>query len=66
MRVGLSLDFCWQGYRRLAQGDFLPWMQLGYVLMMVPQAQWAQPAALGFSTIIGGTFLASLRQPKTN
>lgn len=64
LRVGFSLECCWLGYRRLAEGDFLPWVQLGYILMMVPQAQWAQPTALGFSTLIGGTFLASLKQPK--
>jgi hypothetical protein len=66
LRVGFSLECCLLGYRRLAQGDFLPWVQLGYILMMVPQAQWAQPTALGFSTLIGGTFLASLKQPKLN
>lgn len=64
LRVGLSVKFCVIGYRKLADGNFLPWTLLGYVLMMVPQAQWAQPTALGFSTLIGGLFLASLRQPQ--
>lgn len=64
LRAGLSIEFCVIGYRKLAEGNFLPWTLLGYVLMMVPQAQWAQPTALGFSTLIGGLFLASLQKNK--
>jgi hypothetical protein len=30
----------------------------------IPQAQWKQPTALGFSIIIGGLQMASLRNPK--
>ncbi|MFD2573293.1 hypothetical protein ACFSUS_21810 [Spirosoma soli] len=64
IRVGLSIEFCVIGYKKLVQGNFLPWVLLGYMLMMVPQAQWAQPTALGFSTLIGGLFMASVRQPR--
>ena len=62
LRVVLSLKFVVIGYQKLVAGNFLPWVLIGYMLMMVPQAQWAQPTALGFSTLIGGLFMASLRQ----
>ncbi|GAB3025023.1 hypothetical protein GCM10027185_25350 [Spirosoma pulveris] len=62
IRVGISIEFIVIGYKRLIAGDFLPWVLVGYILMMVPQAQWAQPTALGFSTLIGGLFLASLHR----
>ncbi|SOD91632.1 hypothetical protein SAMN06269250_3562 [Spirosoma fluviale] len=66
IRVSISLEFVVIGYKRLIAGDFLPWVLIGYILMMVPQAQWAQPTALGFSTLIGGLFLASLHQSRSN
>ncbi|ADB42259.1 hypothetical protein Slin_6300 [Spirosoma linguale DSM 74] len=65
IRVSISLEFLVIGYKRLIAGDFLPWVLIGYILMMVPQAQWAQPTALGFSTMIGGLFLASLHRSRS-
>ncbi|MCX6219062.1 hypothetical protein [Spirosoma sp.] len=66
IRVSISLEFLVIGYKRLIAGDFLPWVLIGYILMMIPQAQWAQPTALGFSTMIGGLFLASLHQARSS
>lgn len=64
IRVSLSIEFVVIGYKKLIAGNMLPWVMIGYILMMVPQAQWAQPTALGFSTLIGGLFLASLHQSR--
>lgn len=65
LRVSLSIEFLIIGYKRLIVNNFLPWVLMGFILMMIPQAQWAQPTALGFSTIIGGLFLASLHQSRS-
>jgi hypothetical protein len=64
IRLAFSLQLTTASYKRLLQGDLLPWMLLSFALLMVPQAQWAQPTALGFSTLIGGLVLASLHSDK--
>ena len=61
----IRLSFCGEiailAYRRLRYNDFLPWMMLSFALLNIPQSQWAQPTALGFSTFAGGLVLAALR-----
>jgi hypothetical protein len=61
LRLSLSVKIALACYRKLLQKDLLPWILLGYTLQTVPQAQWAQPTNLGFSTLIGGLIMASLR-----
>ncbi|OUJ71254.1 hypothetical protein BXP70_22235 [Hymenobacter crusticola] len=63
IRLGLSLKIALASYHRLALNDLLPWLLLSAGLLAVPQAQWAQPTSLGFSTLIGGLMLAALRSP---
>lgn len=55
VKVGLAC------YAKLATNDFLPWLLLSFGLLIIIQGQWAQPTALGFSTLIGGLLIASLR-----
>ena len=61
----IRLCFCWKitlaCYHKLTQNDLLPWMLLSFGLLIIPQGQWAQPTSLGFSTLIGGLIIASLR-----
>ncbi len=61
----IRLSFCAEiailTYRRLKYNNFLPWMMLSFALLNIPQSQWAQPTALGFSTFAGGLVLAALR-----
>lgn len=64
MRLGICFEMAIASYRKLAVGDLLPWMLLGFCLLIVPQGQWAQPTALGFSIFIGGILLASLNEGK--
>lgn len=64
IRLGLSAEITIAAYRRLTQGDLLPWLLLGFGLLNIPQGQWAQPTALGFFTLIGGLLLASLKEPE--
>jgi hypothetical protein len=66
----LRLSFCIKvtlaGYRKLIQNDFLPWMLLSFGLLYIPQGQWSQPTSLGFSILIGGLVLASVRNDRDN
>jgi hypothetical protein len=61
VRVGLCANLALRSYRQLGRNELLPWMLLSCALVTVPQAQWAQPTSLGFSTIIAGFLLAALR-----
>ncbi|WP_071781122.1 hypothetical protein [Adhaeribacter aquaticus] len=61
IRVSFSAKVAMASYKKLTKGDLLPWMLVSYGIMMVPQSQWAQPTSLGFSTLIGGLMIASLR-----
>lgn len=64
LRLGLSAEITIAAYRRLTEGDLLPWLLLGFALLNIPQGHWAQPTALGFFTLIGGLMLASLKNPE--
>ena len=66
IRLSLCLKIAVGAYKKLALGDLLPWMLLSFCLNNIPQGQWAQPTSLGFSVIIGGLILASLKTPKKN
>jgi hypothetical protein len=48
-------------YKKLAQGDMLPWLLLSFGFLYLAQGGWSQPTSLGFSTLIGGLLIASLR-----
>ena len=61
IRVALSIKVSVAAYARMLRGDFLPWILSSFGLLVIPQSQWGQPTALGFSTIIAGLMLASLR-----
>lgn len=60
IRIGFSFKIAKASFRKLSLNDFLPWMLLSFGLLTVPQAQWAQPTSLGFSTMIGGLMVAAL------
>jgi hypothetical protein len=61
VRMALCVKLTIACYKRLQKDDLLPWILLGNGLLMIPQSQWAQPTALGFSTLIAGLIIASLR-----
>lgn len=61
IRVGLSLKISLASYSKLVRGDILPWMLLSFGLLLIPQSQWGQPTTLGFSSLVAGLLLASLR-----
>jgi len=61
LRLGFSLDISIKCLKKIRSGDLLPWMLLSFTLLLVPQGQWAQPTSLGFTTVLAGLTLASLR-----
>lgn len=63
IRLGICIKIAIACYNKLISGDLLPWILLSFCLLSVPQGQWAQATALGFSVIIGGITIASMRQP---
>ncbi len=63
-RLSLCVKITLAAFKKLELGDLLPWMLLSFGLLVVPQGQWAQPTSLGFSTLIAGLMIASLRKSK--
>jgi hypothetical protein len=65
IRSVVTFKIFWASYKILSI-DFLPWLLVGYCVITVPQAQWAQPTALGFSVFVAGIAIASMRYPPQN
>ena len=63
LRLGLTIKIASACYRKLSQGDLLPWMLLSFGFITLAQGGWSQPSALGFYVLIGGLMVASLRTP---
>lgn len=61
IRLVFSGTMAISAFRRLSEGDLLPWLLLSFALLNIPQGQWAQPTSLGFCIVCGGLTLASLR-----
>ncbi|MEP7250926.1 MAG: hypothetical protein ABI683_01060 [Ginsengibacter sp.] len=51
-------------YKKIQTGNLLPWILLSFVLLNIPQGQWAQPTILGFSVLVCGLAIASLKDSK--
>ncbi|SFQ83606.1 hypothetical protein [Hymenobacter arizonensis] len=64
LRLGLAAEISWACYKKLTQGDLLPWLLLSFGLLSLVQGGWAQPTSLGFCTLTGGLMIASLRSLK--
>ncbi|MGN6616305.1 MAG: hypothetical protein ACTHJ5_03945 [Ilyomonas sp.] len=65
VRVSLAASIAFRSYKKLSDGDLLPWLLLSFGLLTIPQAQWAQPTSLGFCILIAGLSLASLNEKET-
>ncbi|PVY38674.1 hypothetical protein [Pontibacter virosus] len=61
LRISLIIKVGKASFRRLSEGDLLPWMMLSFGIMVFPQGQWSQPTSLGFCTLSIGLIIASLR-----
>ncbi|TDQ09993.1 hypothetical protein ATK78_2152 [Pedobacter metabolipauper] len=62
LRISFSIKVALAGFSRLKRGDLLPWLLLSSCLLIFPQGNWAQPTSLGFSTLVTGLLIASLRE----
>lgn len=61
IRVLLSASFGFKSFKALKKQNAVPWMLLSFVLLIVPQGQWAQPTALGFAVFVTGLMIASFQ-----
>lgn len=59
IRLGFCLSISLKSYQFLKGGSSLSWFILSFVLLNIPQGQWAQPTALGFAIFSGGLLMAS-------
>jgi hypothetical protein len=64
IRLGLTIKIAILSFKKLAIGDFLPWILTSYCFLTVPQGQWAQPTTLGFSVFVAGLAIASFAVSK--
>lgn len=64
IRISFSIKLVLASFRKLTEGDMLPWMLLSYAILILTQGGWAQPTPLGFHTLIAGLLLASLNHKK--
>lgn len=62
-RTAFCFDLLLKSYGRMVEGELMPWLLLSYGMISIAQGAWSQPTALGFSTMIGGLILASLKPP---
>ncbi|PTT02664.1 hypothetical protein DBR11_04240 [Pedobacter sp. HMWF019] len=60
VRLALSFKMSIHAIKKLQNGQMLPWMLLSFGLTVIPQGQWAQPTALGFSVLAGGLIIAAM------
>ncbi|WP_321826398.1 hypothetical protein [Maribacter dokdonensis] len=63
-RLSICIKLFIHSFRAIGNNNILPWILLSFGLLSIPQGQWAQPTALGFSTVIGGLIIAGLRNFK--
>ena len=64
IRIGLTFKLAVASYRRIVVNDLLPWLLASFGLLMLSQGGWAQPTSLGFSVVISGMLMASVRNKK--
>ncbi|MEO7766096.1 MAG: hypothetical protein ABIS01_01675, partial [Ferruginibacter sp.] len=62
LRVALSAKLSFGSFRKLSTGDMLPWLLTSVGILSVAQGSWHQPTALGFFSLAGGLWMASLRK----
>jgi hypothetical protein len=61
VRVLFCINILAKSYNKMIADEALGWMLVSVALVNIPQSQWSQPTALGFSTLIGGLILSVLK-----
>lgn len=62
IRTVFVLNITIKAYQKMITGQILSWLLVSFGMLTILQGQWAQPTSLGFSTLIGGLILASLKK----
>ena len=61
IRIQLSFNLLYKSFKRLINGDELPWILVSYGFLLLLQGLWAQPSNLGFYVLTGGLLISSLK-----
>lgn len=61
LRGILGLDILIKAYSCVKENNLLPWFLMSWGLLSITQNQLGQPTALGFTVIVGGLAIASLK-----
>ena len=64
IRLAFTWQLCIASFHSMRNGKLLPWLLVSYGLLIIPQGQWAQPTSLGFSTLLGGLIIASMKNKR--
>ncbi|GAB4016657.1 hypothetical protein GCM10028808_45800 [Spirosoma migulaei] len=62
IRVHLTVRLAYLAYMKIESRNVLAWLLVSFGFYMLIQSQWARPTTLGFSTLIGGLIIASLKK----
>ncbi len=65
IRVALTIKVARNSIRYLKTTDALSWMLLSFCFILLLQAQWGQPTALGFTVLSAGLVIAAMNEPET-
>ncbi len=64
IRIAVTIKITRSAIRYLKTTDALAWMLLSFSFILLLQAQWGQPTALGFSILSGGLVMAAMNEPE--
>lgn len=64
VRVVTAIKLSRESIRHLKTTDALSWMILSFSFILLLQAQWGQPTALGFSVLSSGLVVAAMNEPE--
>lgn len=64
VRVALAVKIVRAAMHHLRTTDALSWMLISFCLILLLQAQWGQPTALGFAVLGTGLSIAALEPPE--
>jgi hypothetical protein len=62
IRVSLTAKMGIFAFKKLRIGQLLPWMLFSYVVLNLPQGQFAQPTHLGFAVFGAGLIIAAMTE----
>lgn len=60
IRSSFVFSLLFKSYRKIKNGDILPWLIMSFGFLLILQGQLAQPTSLGFFVLLGGLALGSL------